>query len=162
MFQDDIRCVSNLRQYLEQVEYPARCYLNLYTKVWDQPDKLAEGGMFGTPSDVQPHTYGFYPSEQCGRGALGLVFSRDAALLLLSDSWTYERAAHPVTGHRFVDGACIETFKRHGWTELVHNPSLLQHAEVGSTLGHTSHDPCVSFPGEEWDALQLLRKPSDD
>jgi len=157
IFQDDIRAVWHLREYLESVPYPDKGYLSLYTKVWDQPDKLAEGGMFGTPSDVKPHTYGFYPSEQCGRSALGLVFNREAVLLLLTQRRTYERIADPVLGHRHIDGACINAFKSLGWTEYVHNPSLLQHADVPSTLGHDDHEPCVSFPGEDWDAMQLLK-----
>ena len=67
IFQDDCVAVRNLRQYLEACEYPETGYWNLYTFPENERNKR-----------------GWYLSNQCGKGAVGLVFSSLAVRTLLA------------------------------------------------------------------------------
>lgn len=176
VFQDDLVCVRNLRQYLERCEYPdgpppARArgrpaappgpppgYWNLYTAPSNQ--ELARGE-------------GFYESNQFGRGALALVFSREAVITLLSSRHLAERPCDPHRGWRAVDGGIVTAMAKSGYKEYVHNPSLVMHTGLTSSFdkrkGVAGTDPDfppyqwpahyegTSFPGEAFDALELLR-----
>lgn len=164
IFQDDFVTVKNLRQYLDKVEYPRQGYLNLYTFPHNQPHELAKrvvpdgkGGNRRTHPDLDPNKVGFYPACQNGKGAVALVFSNDAVLTLLSQRHMYQRMQNDVRGHKAVDGAVVEAFRQIGWTEYVHNPSLVQHTGLISSMGNPQHAQANSFPGEDFDALDLLQ-----
>lgn len=168
LFQDDILAVRNLRQYLERVPYPdgpvgirtdrTPGYLNLYTVPAEM--KRAKGR-------------GFFESSQNGRGALALVFSREALLTLLSARHLLERPADPVRGWRAVDGGIVTSMAKAGWKEYVHSPNLVLHCGKVSTFDKRKDtlglDPDypehrwpayydqTDFPGTDYDALDLLR-----
>ena len=144
IFQDDIIAVRNLRQYIEAIQYPDRGYMNLYT--FPRNQALSKGRV------------GFYPAsdKQRGLGALGLVFSYEAALMVLSDPYTARRPKDRARGHKYIDGGVVELMNMNGWKEYVHNPSLLQHIGSMSTLGNPKHPTAPSFMGEGFDALKLL------
>lgn len=171
VFQDDLMCVRNLRPFLERSPWPGRGYLNLFT--FSQANYLAlrgkppgwhEGALLNPP-DRNPGLF------QCGRGALGLVFDRDALLALLSARPLAEKpwAADPKIAGRRLDGGVVNAMNLAGYREYVHNPSLLQHVGQQSSIGNTwnwerdkvgkvDHASGVSwsFPGEDFDALGLL------
>jgi len=156
IFQDDIYAVTNLRQYLEQSPWPVGGYLNLYTWPSNEPDALREIG--------QPAGPGFYESrllassaakEQSGRGALALVFDQNGVLALRQSKLMAERPT-AVEGHKRIDGKVCTAMNAAGFREYVHSPSLVQHRESNSAMGNRPHPRSKSFPGEEYDALQLL------
>lgn len=144
IFQDDLICSKNLRQYIEGTEYPAKGYLNLYT--FPKNQILSQGRT------------GFYPSNQKGLGALGLVFDRESALALMSDKYMILRPRNVQRGHKFIDGGVVDCMRAIGFREYVHSPSLVQHMGFKSTLQNPKHAQATSFRGEEFDALQLLRE----
>lgn len=143
VFQDDVVFCRNIRQYLERSSYPAMGYWNLYTVPANQ--KL-----------VPPGTQGWYRSNQHGRGALALVFSRDTVLTLLTHQHMVERPLDSMRGWRTVDGGIVTAMKKAGHSEYVHNPSLVQHAGDYSTMRSPIHKKATSFKGSEFDALTLL------
>ena len=144
LFQDDIEVVKNLRQYLEKCEYPKKGYLNLYT--FDENFQHTKGNP------------GWNLSNQRGLGALGLVFTREALMLLLASKVMVNKPATLGTKRSWksVDGGIFEAMKNEGWREWIHNPSLIQHKGKTSTLGNSHYPPIKSFPGQEFDALSLL------
>jgi hypothetical protein len=168
LFQDDLLAVKNLRQYLERVPYPdgpvgirtdrTPGYLNLYACPAEEKRNLPRG---------------FSESNQNGRGALALVFSREALLTLLSARHLLERPADPVRGWRAVDGGIVDSMRKAGWREYVHSPSLVKHLGTVSTFDKRKDslglDPVypehrwpayyeqTTFPGDSFDALDLLR-----
>lgn len=174
LFQDDIVAVRNLRDYLDACPYPATPpqgagpgaitpgYWNLYT---------APSNLLKCPNNG--NFTGWYESNQCGKGALGLVFTREAVQLLLASPHMVKRAVpHPTAlpdtkagkNHtRSIDGGVVTSFQLAGWMEYVHSPSLLQHTggKGRSTLGEDHHDlpDSYTFPGEGFDAIQLLPNP---
>jgi hypothetical protein len=160
VFQDDLVCLRNLRGYLERAPYPDAGYLNLYT--FPSNHTLAGGRR------------GFYPSNQLGRGALGLVFSRKAVEVLLTHPHMVRKPQCPLRGWVSIDGGVVESFKQAGWREFVHNPSLVQHRGMKSTIPKnvkyvkgsdvevrgkdhvwSRRTLADSFPGEDFDALTL-------
>lgn len=149
IFQDDLVCVRNLRQYLERFPDP-KGYWNLYTA--RSNESLAKGT-------------GWFPSNQLGKGALGLVFSKSAAVTIFCHPYLAERPLAAHNADRSIDGAVVDSLsyrRPHGvkdWLEWCHYPSLLQHTGEGSTTIHgTVHAGRVapSFPGEDWDAMKWL------
>jgi len=158
VFQDDLKACRNLKQYLSAVKYPAKAYLNLYTFPHNQPDQLSrrvQDGEF-THSDVRPDAKGFYRSCQYGKGAVALVFDRPAVMALLASSELLTKAQDPVRGKSGIDGTVAEALKLKGWTEYVHSPSLTQHIGKQSSMGNPEHQQAISFPGEDFDAMELL------
>lgn len=162
MFQDDFVTYKNLRQYLEKSPYPTRGYLNLYT--------------FPSNQDVAPLDsagrvrVGWYEArelqcgavvdgkkQQTGRGAVALVFNRDAVLTLLQHQHMVERPLDSTYGHRKIDGGIVTAMNKAGWREYVHNPSLTQHIGDVSSMGNKPHKRATSFRGPEFDALDLLK-----
>jgi hypothetical protein len=142
MFQDDLLAVANLRQYLEGCKYPRNGYLNLYTFPENEKDAV-----------------GWHPSNQLGKGAVGLVFSNDALRVLLSSQHLVDKPTDPVKGHRNLDGCIVSAMSKAGWKEYVHMPSLLQHADDGvSSMGNRRHEQASSFPGEATDARSFARE----
>jgi hypothetical protein len=147
IFQDDLICCRNLRQYLERSKHPDRGYLNLYT--FPQNQELAHGRV------------GWFEATQNGFGAVGLVFSNEVAQFLMRCSHSAQKAMSANRGDRAVDGAVVQALSLNfdrgtGWLEYCHNPSLVQHTGIESSMGNRKHPLAPSFPGEDFDALSLL------
>jgi len=139
IFQDDMVTYLNLRQYLDQSPYPDKGYLNLYT----------------FPHNVKPRN-GWYESDQMGKGGVALVFDNDALRTLLSQRKLVERPKCPHRGHRSVDGGIVDSMKEAGYKEYVHNPSLVQHTGMISSMDNGEHPLADTFKGENYNALDLL------
>lgn len=163
VFQDDIIACQNLRLYLERCKYPEKGYLNLYT----------------CPSNsemiqLQRLGIGWHESNQLGRGAVALVFSRAAVVKLLMAEHLVAKPQDPHRGWRSIDGGIADSFRNAGWKEYVHNPSLVQHVGQASTYdkrkkNFTKDGPFPThiwpnrwqsplFRGEDFDVLELLQK----
>lgn len=154
VFQDDLITYKNLRQYLECCPYPDRGYLNLYTFPSNQ--ELAPKDELGRHKD------GWYLSNQLGRGAVGLIFSNEAARHLLASPYMVDRPLDPMRGWKSVDGGIIMAMNPMsaqqdgtGWPEWVHHPSLVQHTGHVSTTGNAGHKQAESFRGEDYDAREI-------
>ena len=144
IFQDDFVTYINLREYLEQCEYPERGYWNLYT--------------FPHNQDLAKCQQGWYLSDQLGKGAVALIFSKKVAMDLLSTKHLVDRVQNSSRGHKAVDGAIVTAMKHIKYKEYVHNPSLVQHTGTESTMGNSKHKLAVSFVGENYNALEMLEK----
>lgn len=144
LFQDDFVCSLGMRDYLSSCDYPYRGYLNLYTV----PQNL---------EICQKNYVGWYPSNQRGRGAVALVFNREAIFTLVQNRGFLEKPIDTDKGHRNVDGAIINAMQKEGWTEYVHNPSLIQHIGDQSSMGNRKHPKAGSFLGEQFDLRNLHR-----
>lgn len=144
IFQDDFVTYRNLRGYLERSPFPQQGYLNLYTFPSNQT--LA-------PKEMSA---GWYLSNQLGRGAVALVFNREGVKQLLHHTHMINKPTDPHKGHKSVDGAISEAFRNLGWKEFVHNPSLVQHTGVASSMRNPPHPLATSFKGEDFDAMELL------
>lgn len=167
LFQDDLITLPGLRTYLESCAFPANVYWNLY----QSPSNLKI-----VPKDpaTGEAVKGWYPSNQFGRGALALVFNRNGLIRLLSSDHLINRFwDNPLRGWRAVDGGIVDSMRKAGYQELVHHPSLVKHTGKISAMNKlktaTRDDPPPdrpfewpslydrsSFPGETFDALQLL------
>ena len=145
VFQDDFVTYKNLRQYLEQTEYPKQGYLNLNT--FPQNQEVCPQG----------HT-GWYLSNQRGLSAVALVFDREAVTTLLSQAHLIRKVQDPKRGCRSVDGAIVTALKQASWKEYVHNPSLVQHTGDVSAVSNKKHPQAPSFRGEDFDVLSLLKQ----
>lgn len=153
IFQDDFVCSLNLRKYLESIQYPIKGYWNLLTFPVNHiriRDKI-----------------GFSKAQGWrGAGAVALVFNHDALQALLSHGHMADRINPRKPGHdktrayRYVDGAVVETLEAVGYSEYVHNPSLIQHTGLRSATGNPRHPLSPSFRGEDFDLLTLLERPS--
>lgn len=142
MFQDDLVCCRNLREYLDKTAFPAKGYLNLYT--WACNEKPVRG---------------FTLSDQWGRGAVALVFSNEGLRLLLSTTSFVNHRKNVHNGHKAIDKAVMEAYKSVGWREFVHNPSLVQHTGLVRSIANNNLGQLESnvFCGEDFDAMSLLR-----
>lgn len=145
LFQDDVLFCRNLWEYLTRTHMPEKSYLNLYS-FWKNEDLCPAG-----------HS-GWYPSNQLGWGALGLVFDREGLLTLFNQKNMVERIVDPIRGYRNVDGAVSDAMKKVGYKEYVHSPSLVQH--IG-TVTATSKDRgplpiSKTFRGVDYDPTTLL------
>lgn len=149
LFQDDMVTYRNLRSYLERQNYPEKAYLNLYTF----PRNMR---CFPAIGQTGRRNQGWYMSNQRGLGAVGLVFSRTAVCTLLASLHMVLRPQDPRRGWRAVDGGVVESMKKAGWREYVHNPSLVQHTGTVSSMGNGPHAHAENFLGEDFDALELL------
>lgn len=142
MFEDDLVTYKNLRQYLSLCAYPEKGYWNLYT---------------------MPHNLrlckraGWNLSDQNGKGAVALVLSRNAVVTLLTQPYFATLPYSEKRGWKSIDGAIVTAFKKEGWQEYVHNPTLAQHTgNLLSSMRHGQHPLADSFRGEDFDALELL------
>jgi hypothetical protein len=149
LFQDDFVCYRNLRSYLERW-YPGERndshlgYLNLYT--------------FPSNESLRPgRETGWYLSNQFGRGAVALVFSREVVITLLSQKHLVQRTADMHRGHKAIDGGVVTALGQEGIKEYVHYPSLVQHIGIESSMGNNPHKQSESFKGENFDALSFAR-----
>lgn len=157
IFQDDFVTYPNLRKYLDRCPYPdgqiyndvrrPLGYWNLYTFPSNQ-------ALCPTGSDGR-ELIGWYPTNQLGYGAVALVFDRATTLMLLQSQHMIHRPMDDQRGHRKIDGGIVNTLRKAGYTELVHNPSLTQHLGLRSTIGNHNQKQARSFRGEEFDATQL-------
>ena len=156
MFQDDFVTGKNLREYLTRVPYPKNGYMNLYT--------------FPSNQSLAPESYGWYEArelehgiayygkkQQTGRGAVALVFSKEAVVTLLTHLDFMTKPIEAADAHRKVDGCIVNAMNRAGWREYVHNPSLVQHTGTNSSMGNQPHLQAISFLGEDYDILDLLK-----
>jgi hypothetical protein len=145
VFQDDLVVCRSLKQYLTECPYPPKSYLNLYTTKMNQ--------------EVEHQGQGWYLSNQLGKGALALVFDRDALTRLLQQPHMIYRSQEPgVRGWKSVDGAISEAMKQAGYKEYVHDPSLVQHTGEKSTMDNRHPHPVSEcFAGEDFDAMTLLQ-----
>ena len=148
IFQDDFVTYPNLRQYLEKCEYPKMGYWNLYT--FPENQELAKGQK------------GWYLSNQLGRGAVALVFDKQTTQFLLASKHMVDRVQNTQRGHKAVDGAVSTAMKQINFREYVHNPSLVQHTGLQSSMGNKKHKQAPSFIGENFDALNLLEQDTKD
>lgn len=154
IFQDDLIAYRNLREYLERVQCPSDGYLNLYT--WPDNAKRANGRT------------GFYKSNQRGKGAVALVFNRKVAETLVGHPHMLKKHTCARKSKQAVDGAIVTATNQAGLFEYVHNPSLVQHLGLQSTMftnnGRRKRQQPQSpiFKGEEFDALSLLNPGSPD
>lgn len=155
LFQDDIIACTNLREYLEHVKYPDAGYINLITYPQNDKEKHRHAVAMGIDANTMT---GWYPSNQMGKGAQGLVFSRDAVLVLLSNHNILKRP-QSAAGWQNIDGGINEAMKRAGYLEYVHTPSLITHMNEGTTMGNAhpqEQPPIQSFRGQNWDAMEIV------
>lgn len=142
MFQDDVICCRNLRQYLERVPYPDHGYINLYTA--------------GVNTGVKQ---GWQLSDQWGRGAVCLLFDNVTGRNFLGHEHFVNHRRNAHNGHKAIDRIINETAKKTNYREWVHVPSLTQHTGVQSSIGNNLAPNIVtapSFVGEAFDAMSLL------
>ena len=149
LFQDDLVTCRGLRLYLDHAPYPADGYLNLYTFPQNQSLRPKDPDWRG----------GFYPANQLGKGAVALVFDRDCVVKLLSSEHLAVRPQDKDRGHKSIDGGIVTALKKAGKKEYVHDPSLVQHTGMQSSMGNRQQPLAPSFPGETWDATFLLARP---
>jgi len=141
IFQDDLVCVQNMRQYLETCELGKNEYWNLYT----------------FPHNVRP-TNGWHRSDQMGKGAVGLVFSNRSLRMMLAAEHMTNRPRGRKNDDRSIDGAVVTSMRKANGVELVHTPSLLQHTGEVSAIGNSVQQKANTFPGEDFDAMTLVSK----
>ena len=144
VFQDDLATYRNLRAYLDACEDPPRGYWNLYTF----PHNLRR---------CNGHE-GWSHSDQMGKGAVALAFPRDAARTLATQHQMVTKSEDPKRGWKNLDGCVVTAMKAMGYKEYIHNPSLVQHTGDESSIGNHGHLKADSFRGEEYDALEILKK----
>lgn len=148
IFQDDILCCSNLREYLER-EFPECGYLNLITF----PTNL-----LGVASETPE---GWFKALKRGKGGQGLVFDQAAVAALLMEMRVLRRLQDSVRGHRSLDGTVRDALYNAGFTEWVHNPSLLDHlgAKGKTSMPDGKPQPTIkSFLGEDYNPLAVLER----
>jgi hypothetical protein len=131
----------NLREYLEECPFPEKGYWNLYT--FSQNEKPIQG---------------WYPSNQLGKGAVALVFSNNGLRLLLAQQYMVDRPLNPLRGWKALDGGIVSAYKLIGWKEFVHNPSLVQHTGLDSSMGNRRQELASTFRGERYDAMLMSTK----
>ena len=144
LFQDDIRCCQNLCEYLERCEYPEQGYLNLCTY---------PGNVDMAPEGLN----GWYKSNQKGRGAQALVFSREAVTTLLGSPVLAKKLVEPHTRHRSIDGKISIAMRLSKWKEYVHMPSLVDHVGRDSVIGNHRQPQIETFLAK-FNPLELLDK----
>ncbi len=145
IFQDDFVTCHDLRQYLDLCEYPEKGYWNLYT--FPKNQKLCRKNFTG-----------WYRTRQKGWGAVALVFNSDAMTTLLGHPWMIQKPKETRRKHRAVDFVVATIMQRAGWKEYVHNPSLVQHTGIKSSMGNGQQPLANSFRGEDFSAMELVQR----
>jgi len=114
---------------------------------------------------------GWHPARpETGKGAVGLVFSRQAIIALLGSRHLAARPGDINRGWRLIDGGIVEAMQQAGWREYIHYPSLVQHTGMESAKTRTNHLTLVNHPhsyaaskcwmGEDFDCMTMaLDKP---
>jgi len=165
IFQDDILAVCNLRSYLEEMPYPVKSYLNLFSFLDNERLIRNKPSGWYEAKSIRNKKGG----QQRGCGALALVFSRDAMVALLGSGYMsrrMQRTSEEYRGGRdkggmpraysYIDGAVVTAMNQMGWREYIHAPSLIQHTGIKSTIGTGRMPLAKTFPGEQFDAKTLL------
>lgn len=157
LFQDDIDAVEGLREYLEEHPCPENGYMNLYTVPSNQ--EVFKEGEKGWKESATLHDH---TTLQTGRGALGLVFTRDAVQAVLSAPTIVAKPSHVRHPTRSIDGAVVTALNNAGFREYVHNPSLLQHTGEVTTIGTKQAPKATSFvkkglESPPWTVADLLK-----
>jgi hypothetical protein len=143
MFQDDLVMCRNVRYYMERTRLPPRSYYNLY--------------LHAANAALLRDRTGWHESDQLGKGALALVFTREAVWdMLTARSMVLKPASD--RAHTNMDGGVIQALRDAGYKEIVHNPTLVFHTGYKSTMGNPRYKDAVGFKGEEFDALCLATK----
>ncbi len=156
LFQDDLVAIKGIREYLDKMPLPHGGYYNLYA----HPDNKAR--IAGK---------GWNLSDQCGKGALALIFDRGTVLKLLTSRRLLERPLHPQRGWRFIDGGVSDAMRDYGIKEYFHYPSLVAHTGILSTMSKADNATLANqdryrwpygyegldFPGEEFNAMEFLK-----
>lgn len=160
IFQDDVLACRNLRAYLEACPYPERGYLNLFTFLDnEQLVKHAVDGWLEGSELVSRKAQTYHGRrQQAGRGALALVFNREALTTLLSHPHLVNRPQLGIESAAKIDGGIVEAMNQAGYREYIHNPSLVSHIGCQSTKGRSWTRNAHSFPGEQFNALSLLEQ----
>lgn len=168
MFQDDIISSRNIKEYIEKRPIPRGGYGNLFTSpanttlaiqqsLHGAEEKLLR--LYSENKDIKSEVKpGWYLSDQLGRGAVALVFPRDAAIALLSSRAMLDKPT--CTGYRSwkaIDGTIREAMTAAGFKEHCHYPSLTYHTGEESTLGNPSSPQTDCFWGEEYNIMEALR-----
>lgn len=170
LFQDDVICYKNLRQYLNRQKLKDDMIWNLYTHAPDRqitpPDPEPPGAILKQPEAgwCGPEGAGWFPSDQLGKGALALVFPREAVKRILAHPHIITKAQDHKRRNT-IDGAISEVIRNLKIIEYCHDPSLVNHIGDESTIGHhyktnrgyeSIYLPCRTFRGESFDAMELL------
>ena len=148
VFQDDFVTYRNLRAYLDWCPYPGELndrpkgYWNLYT--FPENQRLSDGKI------------GWFFSNQLGKGGVALVFNREATVILLEHQHMITRAQDVNRGWKALDGGVVDSMRKSGWKEYVHDPSLVQHTGMESTISRSRHALAPSFRGEEFNAEEMI------
>lgn len=154
IFQDDIVVAKGLKEFLSRSRYPEKGYWNLYTCSENQGTcPRLEKGKGNQVEGWFPTTY-----ARKGIGALGIVFDKATLLNMLSARSAVEKPQNIQNGWCNIDGQVFAALDQLGYKEYVHNPSLVQHTGMQSTLGNASNKKALSFRGEGWDAREMLVK----
>lgn len=149
LFQDDLVTMPGLRGYLDRCPMPeSGVYWNGYS--FPVNEQKAPLGRDGRPQ------VGWHDSNQCGFGAVMLVFSRSGVRALIHSADTTSKPLHPSRGWRNVDGLIVTAMRKAGYREQVHYPSLVQHTGGTSTMANRPHQAARSFRGEDFNCLDLL------
>jgi hypothetical protein len=156
LFQDDFVTYKNLRQYLEWSPYPHKGYLNLFTN----PDNR---NMCPRKGGGGERITGWYESNQRGLGAVALVFNNEAVRTLITTWHMVDRSQGP-TPHSAVDGGIVEALRSGPikYKEYCHNPSLIQHTGIISSMGNGAQSMSENFEKLPFDALELIPRYNSD
>lgn len=144
IFQDDLIISRGAREYIERTAPKGRYYFNLYNV--PQNEQLKPAAL----------RHGWYPSNQCGRGALGLVFQVEAVQTLLGARHLIHKPRDLERGWRTIDGAVVDSMKQCAFKEMVPFPSIVQHTGEMSTIGTPDRAVPKSFRGEHFNLVSLL------
>lgn len=134
LFQDDCLACADLHKYLSTCPLPDRGYFNLYTMPAPHQAEL-------------PPTFGWHKSNQKGRGAVALVFTREAIMTLLTQKHMVDNFQDTHRGDKNVDGGVSDAFRKAEWFEYVHNPSLVQHIGAQTSMGTRLLPTAATFTG---------------
>jgi len=142
IFQDDFVTYPGLRKYLDWCGYPDKGYLNLFTM----------------PSNKEhvKRGEGWHASNQLGRGGVATVFNRAAVTILMQHKIVMDNLLDEANGWKRQDGTVVNALRREGWTEYVHQPSLVEHTGYPSSFNNKKQPQSISFRGEEYDVTALI------
>jgi hypothetical protein len=157
VFQDDIRCVKGLKDYILFSQIPQNSYINLLTFM--ENEEIIH--------DRQPGWMEAYRGKsgyQRGRGAIALVFRHHVVEMLLSSRRFITRRHDAQLGNVALDGAVLGALAECSVSEFIHNPSLTQHVGIESSMGNpwnsnesdTRYAHAKSFPGECYNVYRSL------
>lgn len=157
MFQDDFVMCLGVREYLSRCQLPKNGYMNLYSFPSNESLAPEKPGWFEA-RELDSGNVFHGKKQQTGRGAVALVFSKEAVITLLTHSHFVTKPTEAAEPWRRVDGCVVNAMNKAGWREYVHNPSLVQHTGKESSMGSRPHLLSKTFPGEDFDALDLLKE----